>query len=241
MKEIKILHIFPKLLCLYGEYANISVLKHYLEKNSFTVTITDCEEPLPPLNDFDMIYMGSGTEDNILHAITLLYPYKEAIQKSIEGGRLWLITGNAQAIFGRCITYEDGRHCNALDIFPFTVTCTRKRFSGDVLSSAFAGKALIGYINNSYIFEGITSPLTRLTLNPCLGNNKITGDEGLLFKSFYSTALTGPLLIKNPHFLEFFMEAITDSRLIIPENEPIKKAYASSLRQLKKRSSSSAD
>ena len=36
MKEIKILHLLPKLLSLYGEYGNVAVFANELRKAGFT-------------------------------------------------------------------------------------------------------------------------------------------------------------------------------------------------------------
>ena len=43
MKEIKILHLFPKLLSLYGEYGNVAVLRRTLEDMGNTVTVDTYE------------------------------------------------------------------------------------------------------------------------------------------------------------------------------------------------------
>ena len=37
--EVKILHIYPDLMSLYGSYANLSVLRRYLEAMGCTVTV----------------------------------------------------------------------------------------------------------------------------------------------------------------------------------------------------------
>ena len=37
--EVNILHLFPELMSLYGEYANLAVLRRRLEKLGVTVNI----------------------------------------------------------------------------------------------------------------------------------------------------------------------------------------------------------
>lgn len=235
MKEIKILHLFPKLLSLYGEYANISVLKYYLEKNSYTVNVFRCEDGNSDFSSFDMIYVGSGTEDNILHGAKMLMPHKDKIRTSIENGDLWLSTGNSLALFGeKIITSENDVH-NALSIFSFTVTEENKRFSGDVMTKEICGYPLIGYINNSYRLDGISSHFSEFTLNTSLGNDKKNGKDGYVCNNFYASALTGPLFVKNPHVMEYFIEKMTGEKIPISDEDNIKKAYTQSLSQLEKR------
>ncbi len=48
MNEIKILHLFPKLLSLYGEYGNVAVLRRTLEQNGYDVQVDHYEDG--PLN-----------------------------------------------------------------------------------------------------------------------------------------------------------------------------------------------
>ena len=43
MKEIKILHLFPRLLSLYGEYGNVAVLEKFLKEAGHSVTVTGWE------------------------------------------------------------------------------------------------------------------------------------------------------------------------------------------------------
>ena len=55
MKEIKILHLFPRLLSLYGEYGNVSVLRRTLEDHGFAVTVETYENGELILDGYDFI------------------------------------------------------------------------------------------------------------------------------------------------------------------------------------------
>ena len=66
MKEIKILHLFPKLLSLYGEYGNVAVLRRALADAGWTVTVDRYETGALDLDGYAFIYIGAGTEDNLL-------------------------------------------------------------------------------------------------------------------------------------------------------------------------------
>ena len=92
MKEIKILHLFPKLLSLYGEYGNIAILRRTLEENGCSVAVDGYENGEFTVGDYDLIYVGAGTEDNLLEAAKRLMPYKDFIRSSVEKGQLWLAT-----------------------------------------------------------------------------------------------------------------------------------------------------
>lgn len=231
MKEIKILHLFPRLLSLYGEYGNIAVLRRTLEDNSFTVTVDTYENGDLTWDGYDFIYVGAGTEDNLIEAIRRLMPHKEAIAASIENGKLWLATGNAMTLFGASLD-----ECEALGCFPYTTALhSDKRYLGDVLTEDAFGAPLIGFINTSSVYTGITAPLLTLLLGNKLGNTKQDASDGIHEKNFYGTQLIGPVLAKNPHFLAHICAELTGEEIAIPPEAYMQKAYEVSLRELKNR------
>ena len=118
MKEIKILHLFPKLLSLYGEYGNVAVFANELKKAGYAVVVDDWENGELQLSGYDLIYVGSGTEDNLLEAVKRLAPYAEAIKESVQS-TTWLATGNAMTLFGKSITRGDVTSF-ALNVFDYT-------------------------------------------------------------------------------------------------------------------------
>lgn len=235
MKEIKILHLFPKLLSLYGEYGNMAVLSKTLCQDGYAVTVDTWDDGPLDIQGYDLIYVGTGTEDNLLEAVRRLLPYQEAIRASVERGDHWLATGNAMTLFGSQITRR-GATTPALDIFPYhTNIHDDKRYLGDALTADAFGAPLIGFINTSSVYEGDIPSLLTLILNPRLGNSKTDAADGIHVHNFYGTQLIGPVLAKNPHFLAHICQAITGDALHIDPESNIQKAYAISLGELKKR------
>ncbi|MCH5198933.1 MAG: hypothetical protein J1E34_08515 [Oscillospiraceae bacterium] len=238
MKKIKILHLFPRLLSLYGEYGNISFIKLQLEKAGYKTEIDSYEDGELQLNNYDLIYIGSGTEKALLNAAGRLMPYKDEIVLSVKSGAFWLCTGNAQAIFGQKIE-TDGKETDGLGIFDYiTKANTSKRFSGDVLTDSdnIFGTFLLGYVNTANVYTGIKeAPLCRFTLGKELGNDKKSNSDGFISNSFYATQLTGPLLVKNPAAARFFIEKLTGTPFELHEDSNAVLAYSSALRELTKR------
>lgn len=221
MKEIKILHLFPKLLSLYGEYGNIAVLKAALAE----CTVTECEDGNADFENYDFIYIGSGTEDNLLVALERLLPHAEKIAESVRS-KIWLATGNAMALFGKTLAGKA-----ALGVFDYETAIDDKRYLGDVL----AQDQTLGFINTSCRYEGIENPLLQLVLNKNLGNDKTSAAEGIQEGNFYGTQLIGPFLAKNPHYLARIVTLLTgESYTPNPEGYGCK-AYAVAVSQLRKR------
>ena len=61
MKKIRILHLFPKRLSLYGEYGNVAVLAKTLCDLGNQVEVLSHEEGELCFDDIAMVYVGAGT------------------------------------------------------------------------------------------------------------------------------------------------------------------------------------
>jgi len=177
MKEVKILHLFPKLLSLYGEYGNIAVLKAALGN----CTVTECEDGNADFENYDFIYIGSGTEDNLMVALERLLPHAERIAASVRKS-IWLATGNALALFGKTLAGKP-----ALGIFGYETLIDDKRYLGDVLTEG--SPETLGFINTSCRYQGIENSLLQLVLNKNLGNDKQSSAEGIREGNFFGTQL----------------------------------------------------
>ncbi|MBR2410377.1 MAG: hypothetical protein IKB08_01500 [Clostridia bacterium] len=229
--KIKILHMFPQLLNLYGEYANLSVITKYLNRNGIEAKIDCFDGGKAQFDEYDMLYMGCGTEENTEHAVKLLTPIKNDIKNAIENNILFLVTGNSLAIFGNKIIKDS--EIEGLGIFDFETHQLKNRYTGDIITKPVYGFPAIGFINSSYKIEGINSCWFDIDNGNTLGNDKTSNNEGFIYKNFYATALTGPLLVKNPHITEYFIKKLTDKSITISENDYSKIAYKYTYNKLK--------
>lgn len=237
MKTIKILHLFPSLLSLYGEYGNVAIMKKYLEKNGCEVELVQSE--YPKKEDFEnarFVYIGSGTEDNLILAIKRLFNIKTEVKNSVESA-IWLATGNALTVFSETVT-RYGNVLDGLGVFDFSTDIDdENRFAGDVLTNAdnVFESELVGFINTSSTYKNIKNPLDSLLMNENLGNDKADNKDGMLTENFFATQMIGPFLVKNPAALKYLYEKITGEKLNLSDDEYIVKAYNSSLFELKNR------
>lgn len=228
MNEMKILHLFPRLLSLYGEYGNVAVLKNVLEENGYTVSVTECEDGKVDFSAYDLVYTGSGTEDNLMVALERLAA--DAVRASIADGKVWLATGNAMTLFGKTVRRGDVEVPGAGAFDYETIIDDSKRFLGDVLTSEEVPS--LGFINTSCIYQGIQKPLLSLRLGKNLGNDKVSSADGIREDNFLGTQLIGPLLVKNPHFLQEVYAMLTGKTLELSAEDYIVKAYQVALKEL---------
>ena len=234
MKEIKILHLFPRLMSLYGEYGGLRLLERELRRGGFAVTVTVSDEGDVPFGDFDMIYVGSGTEEALLEGCRRLAPYADGIRAAVSGGKtLFLATGNAMALFGKTLTRGEIT-LEGMGAFGYDTVIEKKRYLGDALTTGENpfGAPCVGFVNTSCRFEGIDAPLLEMRLNPALGNDKKSPGEGIYTGNFVGTQLIGHLLVKNPHALGWVYEKLTGAEYT-PDGESNQvKAYEVAVKEL---------
>ena len=195
---INIMHLYYDLLNLYGESGNIKILKKYFEKqnikvNIHFVTIGDNIN----LKNIDIIYIGNGTENNQLLALSHLKKYKKEIKEYIENNKILISTGNSIEMFGSKIDKTE-----ALNIFDYTTINDNFRVVDEVLlESVLLKDKIIGFqnqektlkINDNHLFKVIKGT----------GDYPKSNYEGYKYKNFYGTHLIGPLLVRNPKLLEY--------------------------------------
>ena len=227
---MKILHLYPNLMNLYGDYGNITVLKKHLEDQGVKVTV-DTREVSDSLDfdRYDLIYMGSGTEKNLMTALDGLMVYKHFLKKAIEKDKVVLFTGNAMELMAKKIDGRDG-----LGLIDFTVETTEKRYTGDVIVKSDAIGEVVGFINRSTLIHGgedrklFDYEFRYQTL-------KDNDFEGYRYRNLIGTHIIGPVLVKNPCFMRKIVSLMLKGdvkEITYPLEED---AYQTTLTQLRKR------
>ena len=233
---MKILHLYHDIMNLYGEYANVAALKRMLEKNDVAceVDMLSVGDELK-LMDYDFIYIGSGTESNQKYVMEHLKKYVDDVKAYVEAGKFLLMTGNSFEILGKTITDAKGKKYAGLGMFDFTVTeQERVRNTADVIfTMEDSEKELVGFVNKCSIIKGITTPLFQVKMG--LGNEGKGKTEGIVYNNFFGTHLTGPMLIKNPFFLQDLASKLCGKEMDGEYLNFEKVGYEITLRELSKR------
>lgn len=206
--QIKILHLYYDLLNLYGESGNVRILEKRLIDNGFDVaidrmTITDNVE----LNDYDFVYLGSGTESKLYRCAEHFVTLANQLDMFLNGGKILLATGNSCEMLGKCITGGNGEKIPCAGLFDFE---TEHNFSvrktGDVICSCpFIDEKIVGFINNCSTVSGNAEPIFTFELG---GNGAMA--DGVRRGNVFGTHITGPIMVKNPYFLEYIMAIICE-------------------------------
>ena len=220
--KVKVLHLYYDIMNLYGENGNIRMLCRRLEDQGLEVelhkkTITDNIYFM----SYDVIYCGAGIESNRNVCLKHLLQYRNELKDAFNAGKVMLFTGNSYEMLGSSLTDPEGNEFEGIGIFSFKAVEQRKnRYTGDViLNSELFSKPFVGFINKCSVLEGLENSL--FTVEKVIGTIKDT-KEGVYKNNLFGTQLTGPVLVKNPHFAEYFTKLILKNLKV---SEYIEKEY----------------
>lgn len=182
---MKIAYLYYDFLNLYGESGNIKIISNILKYNKIKheILYLSLDDELE-FDKYDLVYIGSGTEDNLLIALKHLSKYKNDIKKYIEDNKFMLVTGNSVDMFGKKI--DDNK---ALNIFDYEVSKGKRK-----MEEVYHNK-ILGFINNNSY------------------NNKYCDTDIIRHNNFYGTYILGPILVRNPHLVKQFLNDLTNKKL----------------------------
>ncbi len=241
--EISILHLYPELMNLYGEYGNINILKSRLEEQGFKVNII--EKSLNDEIDFyepDFVYCGAGTERNKMIALEHLKKYQIGFSNFVQSGKPCLFTGNSLELLGKSIKRND-REDSALGIFGFEVKELEERITEDIiLKSSLFKREVVGFINKQS--KTINNDDSLFDIIYESSPSESNGREGYIKNNLIATYTIGPLLVKNPDVLDFFVRKIieckfNDFEIKNIEHENEEKGYTLTYNELNQRNQKS--
>ena len=200
---MKLLHLYPNLMNMYGDYANILALKKHLEDQGLTVKVDykDINEDIN-FSLYDFIYMGSGTESKELIALNDIIKYKDEFKNLVNNDKVILFTGNASELLGKSI--DDNL---ALNVFDFKTQHTDKRYTGDVIVYNDEIGELVGFVNKSSIVSGDKE---HKLFKYIFKDNNLNDEEyeGYIKNNAFATELIGPILLKNPNFMKYIVKKL---------------------------------
>jgi CobQ-like glutamine amidotransferase family enzyme len=199
---IRMLHLFPNLMNLYGDWGNAAVLAGALERMGASVELveTDNADRVDP-RSFDWVFIGAGTERRTAFAARRLADKAGAFAEAAEAGTAMLFTGSACEL--ACRRIEGGDEPLAgLGLFDAVVRRTEERQTGDVLyASDLSDRLCAGFLNKSGFLITEEAPLFRPIFGPGSfedGHQLDADGEGLARGGVIATYVTGPILVRNP-------------------------------------------
>lgn len=204
--NLKIAHLYPELLNLYGDRGNIISLKKRAEWRGIDVEVK--EYKLADEIDFeniDILFIGGGSDREQLLVCQRLKEIKKDFKNYVENnGVVTAICGGYQ-LLGKYYKMKD-ETVEGLDILDIYTESGEGRLIGNVvIETEFLDRPIVGFENHggrTYIENH--NPLGKVVYGN--GNNDKDKAEGVLYKNVIGTYLHGPLFPKNPHLCDYIIK-----------------------------------
>lgn len=234
-KKLKICHLYPKLLNIYGDKGNVITLTYRAERRGINVILDELNSGDIKLSEHDIYFIGGGQDAQQIEVSKELQKHKDFLINERDRGAVFLGICGGYQLMGHYYKPNNGEQLNGIDLMDAYTIAGNKRFIGNVTSKTeFVTPAtLVGFENHSGLtyLQGDTKPLAKVIVGN--GNNGIDGTEGARYKNVFGTYLHGSFLPKNPHFTDLLLElaigeklsAIDDTIETNAHNALVSKAY----------------
>ena len=209
--KIKICHLYPETLNLYGDRGNILCMqKRLLWRGIECETETLKAGEVKDLSGFDLFFMGGGQD---FEQEVLLRDLEgrngRELKAAIEDGKTFLCICGGYQILGTHYVTQDGHSCTFLGAIDFYTVGGAKRLIGNYayqLTEENLQSIVVGFENHSgRTFLGTdVRPLGHVLAG--FGNNGKDKTEGVRYKNVYGTYSHGPVLPKNPAFCDHILQ-----------------------------------
>ena len=210
--RIKIVHIYPREMSIYGDLGNTRCLASRLRWHGYEPVIHQHH----PGNDFPTdahLVLGGGGQDSGQARVEDDLAHNADVLRSLaaDGTPMLMICGMYQ-LFGNAFITVEGERLPGIGILDVTTQGNAKRMVGPVvLQTAFGD--VVGYENHS----GSTKlgpgqqPFGRVKSG--MGNNGTDGTEGAVTGSVFGSYLHGPVLPANPALADALIKLAVERAL----------------------------
>jgi len=227
MAALRLVHLYPDLMSVYGDRGNVLALVRRAEWRGIDVEVSllSIGDELDP-SEADLIFFGGGQDrEQEVVSPDFLRQKGQAVREAVEDGAALLSVCGGYQLLGTSYTTVDGQQLPGAGLFDVRSVPGPKRHIGNVLIETDLDgqrRTLVGFENHSgrtYLGPGV-QPLGKTIVGA--GNNGEDGTEGSVYRGAIGCYLHGSLLPKNPWLADRLLAIALRHRLGEPTNlEPL--------------------
>ena len=207
MKKIRLAHLYPKLLNIYGDGGNILTLKKRCEWRGIHIEIDEINIG-DSIDEHDIYFIGGGQDKQQIEVSKELQKHKEFLLAERDRMSVFLGICGGYQLFGEYYQPNNGERLLGIGLLDAYTIAGDKRFIGNVTikTDLVEPNTLVGFENHSGLtyLRGDTQPIGKVVIGN--GNNGKDSFEGARYKNVFGTYLHGSFLPKNPHFADYLIE-----------------------------------
>lgn len=221
-RVLRVAHLYPELLNLYGDSGNILVLRSRMAWRGIGCEVREVHVgERPSFSDVDIAFIGGGSDrEERIVCDKLLAERAELCSFVEDGGVLAAVCGGYQ-LLGDSYLMGDER-VGGLGLVDLYTDRGIPRLIGNIaVESRISPQPIVGYENHggrTHLGPGV-EPLGRVLYGH--GNDGQTGWEGCLYKNVMGTYVHGPLLPKNPGVADHLIRRALERKYGASELDPL--------------------
>lgn len=214
MKTVRIAHLYPKLLNIYGDGGNILTLKRRCEWRGINIVVDEINVG-DSISEHDIYFIGGGQDTQQIEVSKELQKHKEFLTKERDRGAVFLGICGGYQLMGYYYQPHEGDKLPGISLLDAYTIAGDKRFIGNVTveTDVVNPNSLVGFENHSGLtyLQGDTKPLGKMIVGN--GNNGVDRTEGARYKNVFGTYMHGSFLPKNVHFADYMLELALGEKL----------------------------
>ena len=200
-QKLKIAHLYPIEMNIYGDTGNVLVLRKRLEWRGIGAEIVPVGpgDELP--KDIDLVVSGGGQDRGASTVEDDLQTRRKELQAMHDDGVVMLLICGTYQLFGHRFVTHKNQQIEGIGVLDIETFAGEERLIGNITTMTDFGP-MVGYENHSGLtYVGNESvPLGKVVLGA--GNNGQDTSEGAVSNNVFGTYLHGPVLPKNPQFAD---------------------------------------
>ena len=228
--ELKICHLYPDVLNLYGDGGNIICMKRRLQRRGIDAAVT--KMPIgstQSLAGFDLVFIGGGQDFEQQVLLEDLHRGRgKEIKAAIDDGVTFLTICGGYQMLGSYYETHDGQRCDFIGALDLCTIGADKRMIGNYkfkCADVLGGSIVVGFANHSGKTQLGPSVKPLGTIISGFGNNGEDKTEGAHYKNVFGTYCHGPMLPKNPEFCDMLLATALERKYGYIDLAPLDDAF----------------
>ncbi len=217
--KLTLIHLFPKLMNIYGDKGNMTALRKRCEWRGIELEVLAVhdERDFELISRGDLFFFGGGQDRDQMRVWELVEKSNnkltQLIKERVDRGAVFLLICGGYQLLGNSFLDAGGHLIPGLGILDIVTIApgphVKHRCIGNIVIETrlpIEPQTLVGFENHggqTKLGEGL-APLGNVLKG--YGDNVTDGVEGCIYKNVFGCYMHGALLPKNPHFADYLIK-----------------------------------
>lgn len=209
--KLKLVHLYPLFLNLYGDAGNILTLKKRCEWRGIDLEIEHVNIDDKIEEGTDIYFIGGGQDRQQVEVSEELQKHKSILTAEYHNDAVFLGICGGYQLMGEYYQPHDAKRLEGIGLLDAYTVAGSTRFIGNVTAEVnyLMPTTIVGFENHSGLTylntdNGDTKPMATIMTGK--GNNGQDKTEGARSRNAFGTYLHGSFLPKNPHFADYLIK-----------------------------------